>query len=397
MKKHTETTLLWILVALLALGQLGRMAFSPTSLLYPHDILIAFWTLFLLLSNLRMVPDSGTAFYLKIRKKYSHFTPFAAVALLTFAAAQLQQPQLLPALYLGRVGLYLLFGITLAHFSRLSRTMIERALLSLTFLLMLLGFLQLMFVPDTRFLYVLGFDDHYYRIISTQLDPAYAGALLLLLGIFTWHSPLLVKYSRLRSGILSLIFFGIGLTFSRATYVATAIVALFIWFSQNKKTSTKTVLKKGLIGLTIAAVVLLLSQIWTGEGTRLLRTASLQARVRTAQSHFPQNTREWLVGEGLFYSAVSKTTTHGLANIPNQAKFPDSFFLLILEGTGIAGLLTFLYLLVKGYSTIAKKNQLILELGLAALVLGQFNNTILQPFVLVAGIVITVWTLKEYR
>ncbi|MFZ2202248.1 MAG: hypothetical protein WAV56_02515, partial [Microgenomates group bacterium] len=45
-------------------------------------------------------------------------------------------------------------------------------------ILLIIGSLQYFLLPDVRFLAYLGFDDHYYRLIGSFLDPNFTGLVL---------------------------------------------------------------------------------------------------------------------------------------------------------------------------------------------------------------------------
>ena len=60
-------------------------------------------------------------------------------------------------------------------------------------LIVLLGFIQLMFYPALRNLYYLGWDEHLYRMFSTFLDPNFAGAFFVLFTLFVIDMSLRYK------------------------------------------------------------------------------------------------------------------------------------------------------------------------------------------------------------
>ena len=71
---------------------------------------------------------------------------------------------------------------------------------------------------------------------------------------------------------------------------------------------------------------------------------------------------------------------------------------MIFEGWGILGLLSFLYWGYVGVSWLQQTGkQELLQLLLILLVITQFNNTVLQPFVLVSTLLLVSGYVKEYR
>jgi len=104
---------------------------------------------------------------------------------------------------------------------------------------LLLGFLQLIFVPDITFLAAEGWDPHMGRLLSTFLDPNFAGALLVLL--FGVCFSMYFKYrrwdrSKLFWGILAgLTAVGVILTLSRSAYLGLGAVFLILSWLFDKR------------------------------------------------------------------------------------------------------------------------------------------------------------------
>ena len=390
---------LWILVGLLALGQLGRVTLLPDIRLYPHDIFITLWCISLLLTNREKVMSAVTDLSKKILA-FNFFIPVLLILSSAFLLAQLQQPALLPLLYLLRTLFYGIFVYLLATTTSLTKKDFEQALISLGLISVVLGFLQLILIPDTRFLFILGFDDHYYRMIGTQLDPAFLGALLLISAFVTWHSTFLAKHSLVKTGCIVLFSLGILLTFSRATYLGYALTALALTAHSKKirQSILKNKLGSGLVTIGIITVVFM-ARSTGGEGTNLLRTATITARIASVKEHLPRTRKEWIIGKGLFYSTVQNTTsTSGILEVPNQAKVNNSLLFFILESSGILGLAAWIYALLKGMQVLVLQGEktLVYFIGIL-LLLSCFNNTAFQPFVLLTSLLGFAEVVREYR
>lgn len=109
-----------------------------------------------------------------------------------------------------------------------------------------LGFVQLWLLPDLRILSDLGFDPHQNRLVSTFLDPNFAGSFLnmaLVLNIYLWKKSQQKKWL---IGVLILIL-SIILTFSRSAYLMLAIEAIILGVYLSRKI---------LIGIVICGLVL---------------------------------------------------------------------------------------------------------------------------------------------
>lgn len=399
MKKISlEQLFLWTLTGCLALGQLGRIVLTPAIKLYPHDIVIVLWSVYLLISQKQHLKNlcKTTQNYLWQNKQY--WMPFFAVTTVSLVFVELRSPQLLPLLYVARITLYGVFAYLVWSVSELSSQKILSAVLGLGIISLVTGLLQYIFIPDTRFLFILGFDDHYYRMIGTQLDPAFMGAILLISLSVLEQLRSLQKKATLRRFLYLAFVLGIALTFSRASYIGFLVLSGYGVLVQKKLSKKLTLLP--LVGSLLGILLIIgIGYTTSGEGTNLLRTASIQARLTTLQSSVPTNFSEALIGTGLFYSAVNReSTTTGIATVPNQAKISDSLLGILLQGVGILGILAFVYLfgtvLVRLHQ--AQKYALV-QLLLMLLVITQFNNTLLQPFVLVTTLLVASGYLREYR
>ncbi|NCN50928.1 MAG: hypothetical protein GW762_01690 [Candidatus Pacebacteria bacterium] len=399
MKKITlESLLLWILIGCLALGQLGRVTLTPAIKIYPHDVLIVVWSAYLLVkhaSKLFRVKNTVWAF---LTKNMWSWLPFVGISVISLVAAQLHSFQLLPLLYLGRIILYFGFASLVLTLSTVTKKQLVSGVLSLGLITFATGLLQLVFIPDTRFLYSLGFDDHYYRMVGTQLDPAFMGALFLIALSAALHSSLLKKHPAFKRGYIGAMLVGIVLTFSRASYLGVVVIALHTIFVEKKRA------KKDLLAVCagfvlLTAIALGIAELSEGEGTNLLRTASISARATSLLATAPTTITAWLIGDGPFYSVVGRdVSSHTTLSLPNQAKVSDSLLVMIFEGWGILGLLSFLYWGYVGVSWLQQTGkQELLQLLLILLVITQFNNTVLQPFVLVSTLLLVSGYVKEYR
>lgn len=393
-----EQLILWTLVGCLALGQLGRATLAPAITIYPHDILIVVWSVYLLFfRRQKSFPQLSTAkTFLQHNTKY--WVPFATIAIVSLAISELHAAQLLPLLYLGRIFVYGAFAFLLWSSSTLSHQKVLTGVLGVGLITLVTGLLQYVFIPDTRFLFILGFDDHYYRMIGTQLDPAFMGALFLIALSVVEHLAFLKKHPWVRFSLYLAFLIGIALTFSRASYLGFAVLSIYSFFAIKKPTAQK---KLQTIGALIVAttLVVMVALTTTGEGTNIFRTASISARISTFTKTLPASPIEALIGTGLFYSPTRQLTTNtGLTTVPNQARVSDSLFGLLLQGVGILGIIAFVYVFGKIVVHLYRAKQHgVVQLLLVLLVITQFNNTLLQPFVLVTTLLTVTGYLREYR
>jgi len=239
----------------------------------------------------------------------------------------------------------------------------------------LLSFIQYIFIPDTRYLFFFGWDDHYYRAIGTLFDPGFNGLMLVLTLVVAeavaWPH---ISYANF------ITFISLMLTYARSAYLvlAMAIAALGI-----QKKSLKYILTRGLM---VALVIWLLPKPG-GEGVNLARTYSITSRAKsvlTAVDLF--NTSPWF---GVGFNAY-KTLTYepNRLGLPVHPSSPDSSFALILATAGIAGIASFMLFI--GQLTYFSKNNPVIWISVAVLLVhSATNNSFFYPFALLWLIFLT--------
>lgn len=212
-----------------------------------------------------------------------------------------------------------------------------------------LGICQYLFLPDTRFLLYSGWDEHYYRLIGTALDPNYAGAMVGVVGI--WG---MFEFSRTRTKsmlFLSLASFAsLVLTFSRASWIATLVGFLVLLVRQGSFQAQKVRPYKVrpfpvkwacvLIGVFVVFAVYAMAPRPGGEGVRLTRTVSVFERLVSWQNAIKMWQYYPLIGVG-FNNYKIAALQYGFLTDPlsHAANAPSSSWLLILSTLGVIGML----------------------------------------------------------
>lgn len=219
-----------------------------------------------------------------------------------------------------------------------------------------LGFLQYLLLPDVRFLKYLGFDDHYFRLIGTFLDPNFTG---IVLAIFILLAPKLFFLIPLLALVL---------TFSRASFLSLAASLFYLGFTQKRF--------KLLILLLLLGIFLYLVPKPFGEGVNLLRTSSIISRFDNQKKAIDLFLKNPILGVG-FNTMKSVSITA----VPNLSSGVDNSFIFVLATTGIVGFITFVVFLKKVWQTttdpFAKASIL------AILVHSLFNNSFFYSPILV--------------
>ncbi|MEK7622675.1 MAG: O-antigen ligase family protein [Patescibacteria group bacterium] len=324
-----------LLFLTLALGQLQRL---PGGLIYAHDLII----ILLLLLNYSQ---------LKFSRPWLIFV-LSAIFSLFLAAFKLPFPNiLLASLYLFRF---------ISYTALISLSINWQWLLYLSTSIAGLGLVQYAFIPDTRFLAQLGWDDHYYRLISVLFDPNFTG-LILVLGL------ILIYFNRPRSWWLYAIhLLALLLTYSRSSYLALLAAGLYLAIV-NKK------LKFFLLGFSALCLVLFLLPRPGGDGVKLERTFSIIQRWENYQAGFK------LWQQPIFGLGFNTLRYYNQDYLSHASAGQDSSLLFVAVTTGLVGLTAYLFWLKSIFS-----RSLVLKVSLVAILIHSlFQNSLFYPWVLI--------------
>jgi len=281
------------------------------------------------------------------------FAATAILSLLLTARSFLGGQHLSALLYLLRFVSYTSFYFAFRRegFKKYSRYFIFSAVLFLA-----IGFLQYIFLPDTRYLRYLGFDDHYYRLIGSFLDPNFTGLVLASLTLLSPWPILLIP-------LLALV-----LTFSRASFLALAAGLLYIYTAKRQF--------RLLLLLLLLSLFLYLVPKPFGEGINLLRTFSIISRLENQKQALRLFVKSPLFGVG-FNTLKSSSAS----DIPNLSSGVDNSFLFVLATMGLVGFSAFMYLLKTAWGL--TKNLAARGALVAILVHSLVNNSFFYSWILV--------------
>lgn len=322
---------------------------------HPLDFVLAFLWLQLLLS-----PQSRHQIKKDFLTRPLFFFSLAALFSLILNPLHLVSSSLLiSSSYLLRF----LLPFSLYYALRFHRDYFKKTAFTSLLIFILLSLLQYFFFPDLRFIKYLGFDDHYYRLVSPLLDPNFAG--LIFISAFHLFSSL-KKNSPLKYFLLFLSLVSLALTFSRASYLVFFASLLLSFLLRHKKINFKQL---AFIPLLFFLLVFLIPKPF-GEGVNLLRTYSIYSRLNTLKIGLTQFSTHPIFGLGfntLRYLQSSRFTlrTSGV----------DNSFIYLLATTGLFGFSAFIYLLLSIYKKL-KTHSLGLVLFAALLLHSLFNNTL---------------------
>lgn len=368
------------------LGQIERIQISYSVALYLHEVMML---LFLLLVGFIWSREMREGILHTRLGKVLLILQLWIVASIAMHAHSLSLSSSL--LYLARFDLYLLFGFA-TYLGVLKKVLTKRSIL-FSFVLVavgiaVMGIFQYLFIPDTRFLLYLGWDEHYLRLISTLFDPGFTGivlalgALLLQGGFvevphFLFQALKPSKHVTLFLGgiCFGVLFLALLLTYSRASFLAyCATSILFIMLRRYP-------IRQILILLTFILCIFLLPRP-KSEGTRLERTASIVSRVESVHTSFSSFTPfSLLFGNGWYFEKqVAPSIVRGVA-VPNHSSAPENSGVFVLSSLGIVGLglfISIVYLMGKW----SRWSMVFLTVCTAVFIHSLFLNTLFYVFVM---------------
>lgn len=279
-------------------------------------------------------------------------------------------------LYIVRFFFYILFG-WLAYSQSFLKLKLDEVFIKAGLILSVLGLLQLAFLPDLRFLQNQGWDPHFFRTVSTFLDPNFLGAFLSL-------SLLLLLRGKISPPItlmFIIIYLALLTTFSRGSYLMFGVSFLALALLRRSRR---------LLGLTIFLSILLfvgfsVYQHVVASPRGIDREKSAEYRLNSWEEGWQIFQKNPILGVG-FNAYRFALRQYRLA--PDQsikshgASSNDSSLLFVAATTGVLGLLVYL-LFLGSFVWYAKGNPIFLS-GLAGLVAQSFfANILFYPFLLI--------------
>lgn len=372
------TILLWVS---LLLGQLGALPLGGGVILYGQDIALS---LLVLASVFRH------GLFKKLRN-FSLLRPITLFVCLGVVSLLVNIPNY-PIPVIAKGSLYLLRWAVYGLFYGVIITSLRSSRFWLVWLgsfgvaLSAIGLLQLVWYPDLRNLWYLGWDPHYYRVFATLLDPNYIGILLVLTIYVLLYLYIHSARWRLVIGlVLSIVGLALLLTYSRSSYLAllggmgVSIVFLKRW-------------KEGvfLVLLILFAVVYVPKP--GGDTLSLDRYDSTVSRFQNWGQTITRIGERPLFGYG--FNVVPFLGREEASGLPGRRGAGiDSSILFVGVTMGIAGLVSYLWLLYeKVQAALRWKNKdgklLVLASFTAIAVHSLFVNSLFYPWVM-----IWMWTL----
>lgn len=368
--------LISIFLASLVLGQLGGIQLSPGITIFFHDLLavgIILISSFQYLTKKKEIQGS-------LIKPLSYFIGIAVVSLLLNVGKFSYSQLLLGSLYLWRFMLYA--GLYLvARNEKISSMFWIVGLYCVGVSVAILGFVQYIFYPSLRNLLYQGWDEHYYRLFSTFLDPNFVGMFFVFsffIGLFLYNKRWQIQIS------IGQIIIGVALilTYSRSSFLAFLAGILVFVILTRKKVLLLSIIFGGLIyaGLPNHGI----------DANRLFRSESASARISSYRESLILVQQSPIIGIGfnmLRYQATRQRMLDADGIVSRDAGGLNSSLLVVLVTTGIIGLSIFGYLVYKMAVVMYQRNDMVGYIGLSLMaalgVHSLFNNSIFYSWILI--------------
>lgn len=364
--RKLDTAIIFLFLALFPFGQLIKMSFQPIDLvvglafLYSIIFSVKKPKFIVVLGNFLLAASFSLLFSLSIFNTGQLFVGF---------------------LYLLRLTLYIYFLLFVYNFVRKSKAkkdLVFNGLIAVSFFSAVFGWMQYFWFPDFRPFTVFGWDDHLYRLIGTFLDPGFT-SIIIVFGIIAALYKFFSTKNRKLVFLIAFLLFSLAFTYSRAGYISFIAAALYLGFSEKKA-------KEIILMLTAFAVIVSALPRTAGEGVKLERTASTNARLLNYSQTLKIFRESPVFGIGFNNLCLAKENF--LEN--NEEGFhscsgSDSSLLLILATTGVVGFIIFLWCLGSLFQLIASKSlygKVLLSSVIALFIHSLFVNSLFYPWVM---------------
>lgn len=377
------TILSWVLVLSISVGQLIKIPLGEGGV-----------TILDLLIGCLALGNFGSWLFIRPRPTFDKnlinlaslgFILVAVISLI-FSPIQLTSlERLISASYTLRLGAFL--SLLWFPSSLLKNLFNEKILIFSGVIIAALGLGQFIFFPDLEFLATINFDPHYYRTVSTLLDPNFTGAFLSLTAVILWPKLLTKQILKSDLWIFILIYLTLLTTFSRGGYLAFTTGLLTI--SLLNKSVKQVILATILSGLLLFSFQQYNQQVATPK--KIDRAQSAAARLDTWQQGLDLFQRYPILGVGFNtyrYALRQEQLADEQFLGKRGASTNDSSLLYVAATTGVVGLTFYLAFLGGifrlGWLKKSHTGGVILIGGLMALLSQSFfANTLFYPFLLI--------------
>jgi len=366
----TELFFIGSLLASLLLGQFGRIElFGKQVNGYIQDPVAFIFVVYLFIRYgnlpLRKAIKNNYARFLSGCVLFSYLQTFGDYSLVNNAIA---------LLYSFRIFLYIILGIYLNYLYQKKKHILPKINVLISFFsifLILASIIQYIFFSNFWGLYAYGWDPHMFRMSATFIDVYIAAALY---GMFA-----LYWYQRGKPGLALVFVACLVFTFSRSSYLAFLLSGMVFLITSGKWKQLLMV-----IFLFILLVIIVPKPF--GEGVSLLRTTSVNSRIKDYQVGISMALKKPLFGYGYNRIRFGKESLN-LVKADDRSHSVSSFhssFLIILVTIGMVGLIAFLLSLLKFGMT----HKTLVPILFYLCVMSLFDNVLLHVFIILPLVII---------
>jgi len=371
--------LLYALIPLFALGQLGRFGlFDRPIYFYLHELILPIISLLIILEYRKKLLKAD---YLKSAVLWF------LIMLISLGLAvgnYSGEANVIALLYFLRLVVHMgTLSLLIYLQSQTSKPLIDfRVIIGLTCWIGFTIAVQYVWYPDFRNISYLGWDPHFGRAVGLYFDPPLTISVLIL-------TILTLLLRNVRIGFLVPLIYLASLTYSRGGYIAGILVGLAYGFAH----STKTQILLASVTLSVAFIFLPKGTI---EGMNLLRTASIEARAEDYLKGISiwKSHPVWGIGYNHIREkkgAFETDKSYGAYNPSHGSTGFHSSFLIILVTGGLVGLLLYCYVLWQ-----IAIQQIFLRYAIIFLsIISLFDNVLLHPLILFCLMILVVSQSKK--
>lgn len=310
---------------------------------------------------------------------------FVLIALisLTFTPLHLtKQEYLISFSYTVRLSFLFLLGWLIAGGTLSSlKKFISQVLLYSGVGLAILGLLQFIFIPDLRFLSQNGWDPHYFRTVSTFLDPNFAGAFFVLTLLLIFQNLVIAKKWNIHNLLFLVVYLALLTTFSRSSYLMLLTSGLILSFLKKSKSFA-------MLTFILFLGLMLGFYMYTkaiSQPRHIDRAQSASFRLNTWQQGWKLFESHPILGVG-FNAYRYALKQYNLADeqfiLSHGGSSNDSSLLSVLATTGIIGLIGYFFFLFSAVKYAWGKNLTLIAALSGLLIHSFFANSLFFPPIL---------------
>lgn len=228
------------------------------------------------------------------------------------------------------------------------------------------GLIQYIFWPNFTYFNSLSWDPHLYRLVGSYFDPTFTALIFLFLIINLYFSKINPFTKHL---LLAVTYLALALTYSRSGLLAFFVTFTLI-FIKNKT------FKKIFYVFLLCLFTIVLLPRKEGEGTKLERTSSIQAKIENYQKGISHFKKSPIIGIGYNNISLSRPDQNPLSHANNGY---DSSLLTLLVSTGLVGFTIFI---LATKELVSKTNLYSKSLIISLFIHSLFANSLLYPWIL---------------